>query len=84
MITFKEVLCLLAVFVAYGIAGHLDYEDALRLERIRQERLYADCPATLPAGGDVPLPAAGPPLASPGREAGSLHDDGRPCLRPEP
>jgi hypothetical protein len=27
MTTFKDVLCLLAIFVAYGIVGRLDYED---------------------------------------------------------
>lgn len=43
MTTFKDVLCLLAIFIAYGIAGRMDYDDALRLEQIRQQRRYADC-----------------------------------------
>ena len=43
MSTFKDVLCLLAIFVLYGIAGRLDYEDAVGLEQIRQERLHAAC-----------------------------------------
>jgi hypothetical protein len=43
MTTFKDVLCLLAIFIAYGIVGRLDYEDAVRMEQIRQERRFADC-----------------------------------------
>lgn len=42
MTSFKDVLCLLAIFIAYGIAGRMDYEDAVRLEQIRQERRDAD------------------------------------------
>ena len=42
MTVLKDVLCLLAIFVAYGITGRLDYEDALRTEQIRQERQHAD------------------------------------------
>ena len=38
MSTIKDVLCLLAIFVAYGITGRLDYEDAVRLEQTLQER----------------------------------------------
>lgn len=47
MTTFKDLLCLLLIFVAYGIAGHMDYEDAVALEQIVKERdrLVADCPA---------------------------------------
>ena len=40
MITFKDVLCLLAIFVAYGIVGRLDYEDAVGLEQIINCLLY--------------------------------------------
>jgi hypothetical protein len=49
MTTFKDVLCLLAIFVAYGIVGRLDYEDAVRLEQTRRERLHADCLTATPA-----------------------------------
>ena len=49
MTTFKDVRCLLAIFVAYGIVGRLDYEDAVRLEQIRRERLHADCLTATPA-----------------------------------
>ncbi len=47
MSTFKDLLRLLAIFVAYGIAGRMDYEDAVALEQIVEERdrLVAECPA---------------------------------------
>jgi len=32
MSTLKDALCLLAIFFAYGITGHMDYEDAVMLE----------------------------------------------------
>jgi hypothetical protein len=50
MTTFKDILCLLLIFVAYGIAGHMDYEDAVALEQIDKERdrLVAECPAIEP------------------------------------
>ena len=53
MSTFKDVLCLLMIFIIYGIAGRLDYEDAVGLEQIRQERLHAACQNDLPAGHDA-------------------------------
>ena len=37
MSTAKSFLCLLAIVVAYGIAGHLDYEDAVMLEEIERQ-----------------------------------------------
>lgn len=36
MSNFKDVLCLLAIFVAYGITGHMDYEDAVMLEEAQR------------------------------------------------
>lgn len=42
MTAFKDVLCLMAIFIAYGIAGRLDYEDAVLLEQITQERQHAE------------------------------------------
>ena len=48
MTTIKDVLCLMAIFVAYGIVGRLDYEDAVRMEQIRRERLHADCLTATP------------------------------------
>ena len=50
MTAIKDVLCLLAIFIAYGIAGRPDYEDAVRLEQIRKEQRDADC---LPASAFV-------------------------------
>jgi len=46
MSTVKSILCLLVVVAAYGIAGHLDYEDALMLEEIDHQSLVVvadDC-----------------------------------------
>jgi hypothetical protein len=46
MSTAKSFLCLLAVVVAYGIAGHLDYEDAVMLEEIERQSVVVvadDC-----------------------------------------
>ena len=46
MSTAKSILCLLAIVAAYGIAGHLDYEDALMLEEIERQSLVVvvdDC-----------------------------------------
>ena len=55
MSTLKDLLCLLAIFVAYGIAGHLDYEDAVLQEetqRPRQQSASTECwpTHTSPAG----------------------------------
>jgi hypothetical protein len=33
MSRFKSVLCQLAILVAYGIAGRMDYDDAVHHER---------------------------------------------------
>jgi hypothetical protein len=46
MPTAKSFLCLMAIVVAYGIAGHLDYEDAVMLEEIDRTSLVVvtdDC-----------------------------------------
>lgn len=58
MSTFKDALCLLAIFFAYGITGHMDYEDAVLLEetqRTLQPSASPDCwPATpSPTGNPV-------------------------------
>lgn len=37
MSTAKSFLCLITIVVAYGITGHLDYEDALLLEEIERQ-----------------------------------------------
>lgn len=83
MSTFKDVLCLLAIFVLYGIAGRLDYEDAVGLEQIRQERLQATCRTDLSAGHDAlaqtndqhPDPLSNDMVAG-------LPSDGHPCSSP--
>jgi hypothetical protein len=66
MLTFKEALCLLAIVIAYGITGRMDYEDALLMEQVRQQ-VGADC--ILPLEGDQAPPEAGPaehpPVAGP-------------------
>ena len=53
MLTFKEALCLLAIVVAYGITGRMDYEDALLMEQVRPQ-VGADC--IHPLEGDDTLP----------------------------
>ncbi|GIX54339.1 hypothetical protein ACU6VJ_11740 [Sphaerotilus sulfidivorans] len=58
MLTLKEVLCLLAIVIAYGITGRMDYEDALLMEHVRQQA-GADC--ILPLEGNNTLPDVGPP-----------------------
>lgn len=66
MLTFKEALYLLAIVIAYGITGRMDYEDALLMEQVRQQ-VGADC--ILPLEGDDTLPEAGstghPPVGRP-------------------
>lgn len=38
MSTLKDALCLLAIFFAYGITGHMDYEDAVMLEEAQRHQ----------------------------------------------
>ena len=55
MSTLKDVLCLLAIFGAFGIAGRLDYEDAVMLEEVQQTPVHTDCsPAATPAISEPP------------------------------
>jgi hypothetical protein len=52
MSTIKDFLCLLLVVVCYGVAGRMDYDDALRLEEAqRHPPLAVDigCPTAIPA-----------------------------------
>ena len=44
MSTLKDVLCLLAILLAYGIAGRMDYDDAAMLEEAQQPAAPTDCP----------------------------------------
>ncbi len=60
MTTLKNILIPLAILALYGIAGHMDYEDAVRLDesmRTGQTGTPAFAPAT-PAEYQGPVPAA--------------------------
>lgn len=48
MTTLKDVLCLLAILLAYGIAGRMDYDDAATLEEPQQAAALVDCPTAKP------------------------------------
>ena len=56
MVPFKDALCLLAMLVAYGIAGRMDYEDAVMLEQAQQAPAFA-CSHVRPS--TEPFAAAG-------------------------
>lgn len=43
MTTWKDVFCLLAIFVAYGLAGHLDYQDAVAMEEAMRDDTPPPC-----------------------------------------
>lgn len=45
MIPWKDVLCLLAILVAYGLAGHLDYQDAVAMEEAMRDGMPPPCSA---------------------------------------
>ena len=80
MTTFKDVLCLLAIFVAYGIVGRLDYEDAVRLEQTQRERLHADCLTATPADREALARINDLPFdPSTRRTDGGAPEDGQPC-----
>ncbi len=83
MSTFKDVLCLLAIFVLYSIAGRLDYEDAVGLELIRQERLHAACLMDPPAGRDALARINNQRLNPPSKDMNAgLPGDDQPCSPP--
>ncbi len=53
MTSWKDVLCLLAIFVAYGLAGHLDYQDVVAMEEAMRDDLRSPCiapPCATPEG----------------------------------
>jgi hypothetical protein len=54
MSTLKDVLCLVAILVAYGIAGRMDYDDAAMLEEAQQAAALADCPTAKPLAVNDP------------------------------
>jgi len=81
MITLKDILCLLAILVAYGIAGRMDYEDAIALEQILEERdrLVANCTDVVPDGNATKGRTAD------GRLFPTIHSVPHElCFRPEP
>ena len=52
MSTIKDFLCLLLVIVCYGIAGRIDYDDAMLLDEAQRHPALASdigCPAAIPA-----------------------------------
>ena len=80
MTTIKDVLCLMAIFVAYGIVGRLDYEDAVRLEQIIKERHHADCLMATPANREALERINELPFdPSTRRTDGGAPEDGQPC-----
>lgn len=47
MSTLKDALCLLAILVIYGIAGQMDYEDAVAAQEVQHAARHArhpECP----------------------------------------
>lgn len=52
MSTIKDALYLLPILIAYGITGHMDYEDAVMLEETQQHlrrSASTDCGPTIPS-----------------------------------
>lgn len=43
MTDWKDVLCLVAIFLAYGLVGHLDYQDAVAMEQAMCEDAPQPC-----------------------------------------
>lgn len=83
MSALKDALCLLAIFVIYGVAGQMDYEDALAAQEIQQASLHPDhpeCPtAALAADPERTTPSERPDNSlawqAPGHER-CPHDSG--------
>ena len=80
MSTLKDVLCLLVIVVAYGIAGRMDYDEAVLLEEAQRHPTAAtsnDCASDV----GPPPPAAGirPHQASFDTPASSTIDSIEPC-----
>jgi hypothetical protein len=46
MSTLKDTLCLVAILIAYGMAGRMDYDDAVMQNEARQAAVLADCPTS--------------------------------------
>ena len=73
MSTIKDFLCLLLVVICYGIAGRMDYDDALLLDEAQRHPALAvdiGCAAAIPAvseskGRELVDPGAAPTNADP-------------------
>ena len=73
MSTIKDFLCLLLVVICYGIAGRMDYDDAMLLDEAQRHPAHAvdiGCPAVIPAvseskGRELVDPGAAPTNADP-------------------
>ena len=73
MSTIKDFLCLLLVIVCYGIAGRIDYDDALLLDEAQRHQVHAvdiGCAAAIRAasesnGHELVDPGAAPTNADP-------------------
>ena len=79
MTAFKDVLCLMAIFIAYGIAGRLDYEDAVLLEQITQERQHAKCLTSIPVVREPAKPISNPSPDPPNPGAERSRPDNSRC-----
>jgi hypothetical protein len=62
MSTLKDALCLLAIFVVYGVVGQMDYEDAVAAQEVQQASLPTCHPVCL-----SDLPAVDPEGSAPSR-----------------
>jgi hypothetical protein len=56
MSQWKDILCLLAILAAYGLTGHLDYQDAILMEEALRDDAQAPCAAPLSAATDEAPP----------------------------
>lgn len=43
MPTIKTILCVLAIVAAYGVAGRMDYDDAVMMESAYKEAARTSC-----------------------------------------
>jgi len=64
MFPFKDALCLLAMLVAYGIAGRMDYDDAVMLEQAHQAPAFA-CSHVRPSASPIAAAGGGAILSGP-------------------
>ena len=71
----KDFLCLLLVVICYGIAGRMDYDDAMLLDEAQRHpapAVDADCTAAIPSVSE----SNGRELADPG----DTPTDASPCV----